>query len=198
MFRCRLCSAGSLGQVPRLHCSSAALRLLVAPTSLASRFASPFRLAPEATRSHQLLGNPSCTCAGLRPRWRSLAGKDPGRSPCVFACALLLSALFTASASTWLPTIGARCRRPRTRCLRFAVRLPVRLQTPRKTRFRLAVLHPGRSGIAPAGHTESFTSLRDDSLSPAFAGRKNKTRRGRAPAAPQLTGIAGRIGRSPN
>src|SRR5690606_40786624 len=45
---------------------------------------------------------------------------------------------------------------PHARCLRFAVWLPVQLQTPRKTRFRLAVLHLGRSGFSPAGRYDWF------------------------------------------
>jgi hypothetical protein len=61
--------------------------------------------------------------------------------------------------------------------------LPVRLQAPRKTRFRLAVLHLGRLGIAPTGHIESFTSLHDDSISPGFPGARRTVARALATAA---------------
>jgi hypothetical protein len=175
MFRCR----PLLGRVPRAGSPTSSLVLRHSDFSRsrrrsACRSAPPFRLSPGTARPRQLLDNPSYACAGLKTPVVEHAGQDPGLAALRFG---LLSVAFRVVQHVGhhlAAAIGARCRRPRTRCLRFAARLPVRLQTPRKTRFRLAVLHLGRLGIAPTGRTESFTSLHDDSLSPAFAGRKDE------------------------
>jgi len=175
MFRCR----PLLGRVPWAGSPTSSLIPRHSDFSRprrrsASRSAPPFRLAPETARPHQLLGDPSYACAGLKTPVVERAGQDPGLAALRFDLLSVAFHVVQRVGHHLAAAIGARCRRPRTRCLRFAVRLPVQLQTPRKTRFRLAVLHPGRLGIAPTGHTESFTLLHDDSLSPAFAGRKNE------------------------
>ena len=107
MFRCR----PLLGRVPRAGSPTSSLVPRHSDFSRprrrsTSRFAPPFRLAPETPRSRQFLGNPSCACAGLRPRWRSVQVRTPGLTPCVLTCSLLPSASFTASASTWLRLSG--------------------------------------------------------------------------------------------
>ncbi len=184
MFRCR----PLLSRVPR---AGSPTSLLIPRHSdfswprrrFASRFASPFRLSPETTRPPRFLGNPSYACAGLRPRWRSIAGRDPGLAALRFGPRSVAFRVHHRVGLHFDPPFGARCRRPRTRCLRFAVWLPVRLQAPRKTRFRLAVLHLGRSGIAPAGHSENFTSLHDDSISPGLPGARRRAGRAKGRAA---------------
>lgn len=175
MFRCR----PLLGRVPRAGSPASLLVLRHSDFSwprrrLASRFTSSFRLSPEAPRPPRFLGDPSYACAGSQTPVEEHTSQDPGLAALRFG---LLSVAFRVVHRVGLhlaAAIGARCRRPRTRCLRFAVWLPVRLQAPRKTRIRLAVLHLGRLGIAPTGHIESFTSLLDDSLSPGLAWREDE------------------------
>ena len=89
---------GPAGSVPPRHRSYAALRLLVAPSTLAIPRVGVPDLAPEATRSPRFLGSP-CIHADV---------SDPGEparrgsraSPCVLTSPVLRSAALTASACT--------------------------------------------------------------------------------------------------
>jgi hypothetical protein len=80
----------------------------------------------------------------------------PGWPPCVLTSPMLPSTVpITASASASL-AFETQSTGPHDSCLRFAVRLPVRLQTPRKTRFRPVTSVLRRSGLSPAGRSPKF------------------------------------------
>lgn len=146
-----------------------------APASLCSSLCFAVPAVAGSHEGSQVPGRPLCTCAGLRPRWRR-AGQDPGAVPLRFD---LLAVAFRVVHRVGLHNIaafGARYRRPRTRCLRFAAALA---GGPRKTRFRLAVLGLGRSGLAPAGRVERFQSLHVILLSQACPGARTEPLRGR-------------------
>jgi hypothetical protein len=150
VFRRALCSTGSLGSVPPLHRSIGALRLLAAyPASLRCLRSA----VPPQFNSRRRRGLPSSSAIlatrapALRPRWNRQEQDLRDLASLRFAPSMLPSAPSVASASTtWI----FRGPIPQPVCSLSTLRDPGCPRSPRKTRFRLAVL-PCRAGVRPAG-----------------------------------------------
>jgi hypothetical protein len=182
-----LCSAGSLGSVPprrRSYCGTPTPR---APALLCSSLCFAVPALSGGREGSQVPGQPLCTRAGLRPRWRRQV-RTPG---CALRFDLLAVAWPRCPPRRPPQSCGFRgsIRRPRTRCLRFAAALT---GGPRKTRFRLAVLCLGRSGLAPAVALRSFSRYIPSSSPRLFLAHGRSRGRGSFRCRSRLPGLGRR------
>lgn len=145
---------GPSGRFPNFSALTAALRFLASPPRSASSLRS---VVPVSRRVQGLPGSwatPACVPWPNTPVGRSV--QDPGLASLRLDWSVVAFHVGQRVGPTTYPLSGLAHLGPHARCLRFAVWLPVQLQTPRKTRFRLAVLHLGRSGFSPAGRYDWF------------------------------------------